>query len=291
MSFMAPTVRFDSNKVVTEDELQKYVPSVFATEAHESRSAKFVPVPTIEILRSLRKEGFEVVGARQGRTRTEGKAAFTKHVLRLRQMSDAGKYKVGDTVAEATLRNGNDGTAAFSLAALLFKIACLNGMTVQLAEIEDVHVGHIGKHVRDDVIEGTFTVIKQAQLALAAPREWSQIQLDQDERQVLAEAVHQVRFADDEGNVTTPITPAQLLIPRRYGDQSNDLWQVTNVLQEHAIRGGDTAYGRDANNRQRRVTSRSVNGIEGDIKLNRAIFALADKMATLKGCKPLAADA
>jgi hypothetical protein len=248
-----------------------------------------VPVPTNDILRQLREEGFEVIGARQGLTRTPGKAPFTKHILRLRKMGD-GTYRVGDTVAEATLRNGNDGTCRYSLASMLFRIICLNGMSCQLAEIEDVRVGHIGKNVMHDVIEGTFRVIEQSKLALAAPREWSQINLDSDERRFLAEGVHHIRFADREGVITTPITPEQMLRPKRREDHANDLWTVTNVLQEHAVRGGDSAYGRDANNRLRRVTSRAVNGIEGDIKLNRAIFALADKMAELKGCKRLTAD-
>jgi len=286
----APRSRFDSNRVLVEDELRSLVPSVFATTAHESRSAKFVPVPTIEILRSLRNEGFEVVGARQGLCRLPGKTAFTKHQLRLRQMNNVTAYKVGDTIAEVMLRNANDGTASYDLAALLFRIACLNGMACTIGTIDDVKVRHNGKNVRDDVIDGTFTVVKQAQLALAAPREWSQIILDRDERKILAESVHQLRFADAEGEIKTPITVEQIMKPRRQEDTNPDLWTVTNVLQEHVVRGGDTAWGRDANNRLRRVTSRSVNSIDGDVKLNRALFALADKMAALKGATPLTAQ-
>ena len=285
----APKVRYDSNRVWTEDELHLHVPSVFATEAHESRSTKFQPVPTIEVIRSLKTEGFEVVGAKQAVSRIPGKSDFTKHVLRLRQMNNIQAYRVGDTVAEVLLRNANDGTARYNLLAELFRIACLNGMAVALKLIDEVKVGHIGKNVQQDVIEGTFTVIKQAQHALAAPREWSGIRLDRDEQMAFAETAHQLRFADSEGNVTTPITPAQLLIPRRTEDRNNDLWTVTNVIQEHVIRGGDINYGLDANSRMRRVTSRAVNNIDGDIKLNKALFMLADKMATFKGMPSIAA--
>jgi hypothetical protein len=285
----APRARFDTNRVITEDEMHSLVPSVFAATAHESRSAKFVPVPTIEILRSLRNEGFEVVGARQAVTRVAGKAPFTKHQLRLRQMNNIEALKVGDTIAEVMLRNANDGTASFDLAALLFRIACLNGMAVTLGTIDDVKVRHNGKNVAHDVIDGTFTVVKQAQLALAAPREWSQIILDRDERKALADAVHTLRFADAEGVVKTPVTPEQLLKVQRREDTNPDLWTVTNVLQEHVIRGGDTAWGHDAQNRLRRVTTRAVTGIDGDVKLNRALFQLADKMAELKGAKSLTA--
>ena len=286
----APHTRFDSNAVLNEDVLRQVVPSVFATTAHESRSIKFVPVPTIEILRSLRKEGFEVVGARQGRCKLPGKAAFTKHQLRLRKVDDVSKYQVGGTIAEVMLRNANDGTASYDLAALLFRIACLNGMACVIGTIDDLKVRHNGKNVANAVIEGTFTVVQQAQLALAAPREWSQIILDREERKVFAEAVRELRFADEAGEIKTPITAEQLLRPQRVEDTTPDLWTVTNVLQEHIVRGGDSAYGRDANNRMHRVTSRSVNSIDGDVKLNRALFTLADKMATLKGARPLTAQ-
>lgn len=54
-------------------------------------------------------------------------------------------------------------------------------------------------------------------------------------------------------------------------------------VQENAIRGGLTAWGRDAHNRPRRVTSREVTGIDGDVRLNRALWQLTERMAELKG--------
>ena len=54
------------------------------------------------------------------------------------------------------------------------------------------------------------------------------------------------------------------------------------MIQEHVLRGGDTAWGRDANGRQRRVTSRPVNGIDGDVRLNKSLWALSQRMAELK---------
>ena len=62
----------------------------------------------------------------------------------------------------------------------------------------------------------------------------------------------------------------------------DDLWRVFNRVQENAIRGGLTAWGRDAQNRPRRVTSREVTGIDGDVRLNRALWTLTERMAELK---------
>lgn len=117
MSIYAKTARFDTGRALSEDEMRTIAPSIFATSAHESRSERFMPIPTIEILRGLMKEGFAPVGARQSVSRTEGKANFTKHLIRLRRLDDGNVYKVGDTVCEILLKNANDGTSAYELLA------------------------------------------------------------------------------------------------------------------------------------------------------------------------------
>ena len=69
---------------LTNDQLMRAVPALFAHEAHESRSARFAPVPTITILDGLRSEGFEPFYAIQARPRQEDRHGFCKHMLRLR---------------------------------------------------------------------------------------------------------------------------------------------------------------------------------------------------------------
>jgi len=104
-----------------------------------------------------------------------------------------------------------------------------------------------------------------------------------------AEAAHTVRFADSEGKVSTPITAAQLLQPRRTEDTGTDLWKTFNRVQENTIKGGLTARAQDTfDNRGRRqrgrmVSTRQVKGIDQDVKLNRALWQLAERMAELKG--------
>ena len=283
MSIYTQTARFDTGRALTEDELFKLAPSVFATSAHESRSERFAPIPTIEIVRGLAKEGFGVVGAKQSLTRVEGKAPFTKHLLRIRKLDADSSYSVGDTVAEMLLKNANDGTSVYDLFAGLFRIACLNSLVSQVGTIDSVKVRHTGD-VMGKVIDGTFTVVENAKLALAAPADWAKIKLDRDESLAMAEAARMIRFGDADGNVDAPITAAQLLTARRTEDSDRtNLWTNFNVIQENVIRGGlrgtriDTETGR-----RRRMSTRAVNGIDQDVKLNRALWALASKMAELK---------
>ena len=276
------TARFDSARALTEDELFRIAPSMFATEAHESRSEKFRPITTIDAVRALRKEGFEVVGARQSMTRVEGKAPFTKHLLRLRKIDNT--LRVNDVLPEILLKNANDGTCAYELMAGLFRIACLNSLVAQISTLESTKVRHSGtqRNVIDNVIEGTFRVIDAANEALVAPDQWSKIQTTAEDRVALTNAAHMIRFGEPEGGEKHPVNPLQLLSPKRYEDRAADLWTVTNVLQENVIRGGQNYVTRNANNQVRRGTTRPVKGIDQDLKLNRALWQITQHFAALK---------
>ncbi len=140
-----------------------------------------MPIPTIEILRGLIGEGFVPVGAKQSSSRTEGKAAYTKHLIRLRRIDDGKVYNVGDTVCEILLKNANDGTSAYELLAGLFRVRCLNSLVSQTGTIDSVKVRHSGD-VGAKVIEGTYRVLEQAERALAAPQDWGTVKLNNDEK-------------------------------------------------------------------------------------------------------------
>lgn len=279
-SVYSNTARFDTARALTEDELRHFAPSIFATEAHESRSERFAPIPTIEILRGLQNEGFFPVAVKQSTTRDEGKREFTKHLIRLRRLDNEVAYRVGDTVCEMLLKNANDGTSAYDLMAGLFRIACMNSLVSKTQTLDSIKVHHKGD-VQAKVIEGTYTVLGEAQKALVAPQDWSGVKLSKDSAFALAEAAHVIRFADADGEVTTPIKPEALLRPRRTADTNADLWTGFNVIQENVIKGGLHGVGRDANNRTRRTTTRAVNGIDQDIRLNKALWVLGERMAQI----------
>lgn len=281
MSIYTDTARFDTGRPLTEAEMRRMAPSIFATSAHESRSEKFMPIPTIDILRGLEKEGFVPVGVKQSASRTPGKADFTKHLIRMRRVDDGKAYNVGDTVCEILLKNANDGTSAYELLAGLFRIRCLNSLVTQTGTIDAIKVRHSG-NVKDKVIEGTYKVLHEAERTLVAPQDWSKLMLNTDEQNALAEAAHILRFGDADGNVTTPIQPQKMLMPRRVDDRSNDLWTTWNVVQENTIKGGLRGQGRDDLGRPRRVKSRAVNGIDQDIKLNKALWIIGERIANLK---------
>lgn len=273
MSIYQSSARFDSaQRALTEDELYKIAPSIFATTSHPSRSESFQPISTIDVVRDLHKEGFSVVGATATRSRGDGR--YSKHLLRIRPIDGAQK-RVGDTVFEMLLKNANDGSGAYDLMAGLFRIACLNSVVAALATLGSIRVRHVGKDVSSKVIDGTFRVMSSAEPVLEAASRWSQVQLDMTQRQLLAHTAHELRFGDS----ATHVSPGQLLTPRRHADTQNDLWSVFNVIQENVIRGGVHTRYYDDNGRRRNSRSRAITGINESLSVNRGLWQAAEALA------------
>jgi hypothetical protein len=257
------------------DQVRAVAPSVFATSPHMSRSERYAYIPTVDILNGLAREGFHVVKAGQSRSRIPGKSDFTKHMLRLRHESTVDELPMlGGVVPEIVLKNSHDGTSAYQLLGAMFRFICLNGMVVADSLIGSLKVQHTG-NVTSKVIEGSFEVLKNTGKAIEAAKTWAEIELSDDESLAFANAAHTVRFGEED----TTINPVRLLAARRHDDQGNDLWRTFNRVQENVIRGG--MQGLNATG-TRRVTSRAVRSIDGDIRLNTALWQLAEKMASLK---------
>lgn len=265
---------------LTNDALQAACPSIFATEAHESRSARFAPVPTVTVLDGLRAEGFEPFSAVQARTRVEGKAEFTKHMVRLRHRSLTNTE--GDSF-EIILVNANDGTSAYQMIPGFFRFVCENGLMTG-ETFSEVKVRHSGNAI-GEVIEGAYRVLEDAPLVADQVSRWKSLTLQDSEREALAEAAHLMRFPEahgDDAAKQAPITAQALLSPRRSSDKATDLWTAFNVVQENTIKGGLRGRVLDANGRIARRTTREVAGIDQNRTLNRALWLLTERMAELK---------
>lgn len=275
---------YTSSAPLTIDQIAQFAPSALAVAPHESRSARYSYIPTINIIEGMVKSGFQPFKATQSVSRIEGKENFTKHMIRFRRADLT--FNVGETVPEIVLINSHDGTSAYKLMGGLFRKVCSNGMVVAESTIGSISIPHMG-NVLDKVIEGSYRIVGDSDRVLEGVRQWSNLQLTSGERDAFAHSAHTLRFADSDGNVATPIQPAQMLSPRRSADTAHDLWSVFNRVQENVIRGGLTArvpsrYENGDFIPSRRVSTREVKGIDQDVRLNRALWQLAEKMAELK---------
>lgn len=263
------------------DQIAQFAPTVFANERHASRSERFQVIPTFELLAGLAKEGFLPVKVQVGGSRDEEKRAFTKHMIRFRRQDDlTGAPKVGDSHPEVVLMNAHDGTSSYQLHAGLFRLVCLNGLTVSEANFGSVKVGHSGKGVLDKVIEGTYRVLDDAVLALGQAQELQGVTVSRDEQRIFGEAALRLRY-DDES--LPKIDGGQVVRARREADNFGTLWHTFNRAQENLVRGGLSYRHTNEEGRVSYRDTRPVNSADGDLKLNRALWHLTQEFAKLKG--------
>ncbi|WP_449106785.1 DUF932 domain-containing protein [Pseudomonas mohnii] len=259
-----------SDAPLSNDEIARVAPSIFAEEAHDSRSDRYLYIPTVKVLDALRAEGFQPFMACQTRVRNTDKREHTKHMIRLRHASNIMDKEANEII----LLNSHDGSSSYQMMAGSFRFVCANGLVLGDCSM-DQKVRHSGRgDVVGDVIEGAYEVLNQFTQIDDKRDCMKQIQLRPEEQEAFAMAALAYRYDPSEG--PAPVTPSQLLRARRSEDRSNDLWTTFNRVQENTIKGG--LSGR--NKQGRRTTTRAVNGIDQDVKLNRALWVLAQALRT-----------
>jgi len=267
-----------SEQPLSEDWMQRVAPSIFAQGKHQSRSDRYSYIPTIEVLRSLRKEGFEPFMVAQGSSRVEGKAAFTKHMIRMRH---AGQVQTRPEVNEIILINSHDGASSYQMLAGMFRFVCCNGLVVGEV-VEDIRIPHKG-NIQGEVIEGAFRVLDEFEAVEEHSEAMKALQLEPREEIAFATAALALRFGERRveesgGHRPAPVTAEQLIEARRPEDIGHSLWTTFQRVQENVMRGGQP--GRSAQGR--RLQTRPVGSIDRGVSLNRALWMLAEEMRKLK---------
>jgi hypothetical protein len=265
-----------ASRFMSNDMIRRVAPSVFADAAHESRSARYAYIQTLAVVEGMRREGFEVIGAQQARSRL-GRHQHTKHMLTFAR-PDTALARVGDSVPAITLVNSHDGSSAYNLMGGLFRLVCRNGLICAQSQLAALKVQHTGR-VIERVIEGSFEVIEGAKKAGDVAADWRATALSRDEQRALGNAALMLRWDGQEHKA--PISVEQVLRPRRSEDTATDLWTTFNAVQENMVRGGQRgAYNATTG---RRAGVRQIKGIDGNVALNRALWALGESMRALKG--------
>jgi hypothetical protein len=259
---------FRSAYPLSNGQIAFHAPSIMASAAHESRGERYAFIPTIEVIDGLRAEGFEPYEVRQTRVRDAGKREHTKHMVRMRHHS---QINTKAEVPEVILLNSHDGSSSYQIMSGVFRFVCSNGL-IAGDMFNNVRVRHTG-NVVDDVIEGATRVLEDAKQIGYRIEEYKGIELGQDEQRAFATAALQLRWGDD-----APINANRLLAAHRHEDVKGDLWTTFNRVQENMLKGG--IPGRSSTGR--RTTTRAVGGVNENVKLNKALWTLADSMAALK---------
>ncbi|MGU3681662.1 DUF932 domain-containing protein [Citrobacter portucalensis] len=255
------------DRALTREELQQVVPSVFSEDKHASRSERYVYIPTITLLENLSREGFEPFFACQTRVRDPERREHTKHMLRLRRTGQI----TGQQVPEIILLNSHDGSSSYQMLPGIFRSVCTNSLVCG-ESFGEIRVPHKG-NVVEKVIEGAYEVLGIFDRVEEKRDAMQSLILPPPAQQAMAKAALTYRFGEEH----QPVTETQILSPRRWQDESNDLWTTYQRIQENLIKGG--LPGRTTQGK--RAHTRAVKGIDGDVKLNRALWVMAENMLQL----------
>jgi hypothetical protein len=259
-----------ANSPLSDDQIKAVAPSIYAEEKHASRSARYAYIPTGIVLAGLKKEGFYPFMVCQSKSRDQGKREHTKHMIRLRHAGT-----IADSAAkEIILVNSHDGTSSYQMLAGMFRFACQNGLVVG-NEVADIRIPHRGNIV-DDVIEGAFTVLEDFAAADNSVKVMKASRLSDGAQRAFAKAALSLRYDNEEK--AAPVTETQILSIHRHEDAGNDMWSTFNRVQENMVKGGL----RGRSEKGKIVTTRPINGIDSNVKLNRALWILATEMEALK---------
>ena len=253
------------------ERLRQAAPSIFARGPHRSASARYGFVSTIDALDGLGREGWQPVYAGESKPTRSDKFGFTRHVVRLRH-ADLPAV-LNDSFPELVLTNSHDRSSGYLLSAGLFRLVCANGLVVSDGVFASLRVMHT-RHAIESIIEGSFEVVKSVPKIAQAVKDMAAVQLTEGEQEAFADAAAIAKW----GGLRGLVTGRQLNYARRDADQAPDLWHTLNRVQENLMQGG--LRGRAESGR--RVRTRGVKAVAEDLRLNRALFALADSLARQK---------
>ena len=149
----------------------------------------------------------------------------------------------------------------------IYRAVCTNGLIVSHGAFPAYCVSHRG-NVVDEIVSGTLRLSEEFDRLATEVERMERRHVLQDEQLRFAERALALRYPDP---ALAGMQASQLLGCRRTEDAQNDLWTVTNRVQENLLQGGmsrRTATGRLT--RTRRITS-----IREDVGLNSQLWDLA----------------
>lgn len=241
--------------------------------AHESTSDRYGFVSTKEVLDVLADHGWHPSTIQEMHVRKHSRRGFQQHLIRLRQKANQAMI-VGEVIPEIVFLNAHDRSSQVELFSGLFRLACLNGLTVGIGgQFQTYKIRHVG-YTAEKVAIALKSIVTETPLIASAVERFQRIELS--DREQIAYAESAIELVNDGEKFA--MRPSDVLSARRWDDRKADLWTTFNRVQENVIKGGIRRTTTDGKSRR----TREVKSIDRNVELNRALWTLTEKMAELK---------
>jgi len=249
-------------------QLAHRVPAAFADRPASNTSRKYVFLSTKALIDALFEAGFAAVAASQTHSRRSSDPAYARHMLRFQHSRES--VTLVDAIPQIVLINAHDGSSSYELRAGLYRPVCTNGLMVQLGDFGLIHVAHRGNIVRN-VVDAALSMIRDFGRVGEVVQRMASFNLTAEQRLEFARQALALRYPRGQH---WPVTPEQIITPRREADARQDVWTVYNTLQEHLMHGG--LAGRSASGRATRT--RTVSAIREDVRINSGLWQVAMRL-------------
>ena len=259
--------------------------SINQDHASPETSSRYSFIPTNRVIDILSTKGWTPSKINQARVNDETKEGFQKHMIRFRNPDFINylDFQKNDTFPEIIMTNAHNRLGCFNLFSGIFKLACANGLMVCDSTIDNHSIRHIG-FTDEKVLTAINAITISIPMISNKMTEFKTIELKQDEQRILAESslllLHDADELDEKFRKEDSITT--LLQPRRIEDKEPSLWNTFNVIQEKIIKGGRYMIEKDARYTLDSRKIREIKQIDKNVKINKALWNLAEKIAELK---------
>jgi hypothetical protein len=277
---------------LTNDQLVRAVPAIGAEHPAGRVSGIYKQVRTLEVVDILRDQGWMPVMASAPRVRSLERGQFCKHMIKFQREGDF--TQVEDERIQLLLTNSHDAGSCYHVMLGVFRMICSNGMVVQSASFQDIRIRHVGFDPKE-IVRASSQVGEAGKLVSDRVSAMRAVNLEPVEQSALSRAAGLLLFEpDDLKSSRIEFNEDALNAPRRYQDRGNDLWHTFNRIQENAIKGiryyrQDQEHGRYAGpvtapqgNRYAKAKTHQIKSIDRDIRLNQALWTLAEEMLKIK---------
>ena len=252
----------------------KQVATIMAERPYQEVSNRFSFIPTIKPIEVLADFGWHPVAIAEQRVRLADKRGFQRHAVKFQNPAYTHDLQLHETRPELVMINDHSGLTAFQFLLGLWEKVCINGLIVQRDSIAEQRVLHRG-YTADKVANAIATMIPAIPQLLADVDRMRDIKLLPGEANAFAKAAIELRWDGEK----YAVNPQAVAYPLRREQKEDSLWNVYNTVQEKILRGGVYIQNLETKNVQK---ARSVNGLTENLRLNKALFTLADEMAKLK---------
>lgn len=302
---------------LNNDQLRKYAPAIFADAPAEEVSDRYSFIPTIDVVEGLRNFGWLPVEAKQTRGQTQERMGIAKHMVKFQNPDVKERNGVAPEVImtnshdRSAAFNFMAGLFRFACSnGIIIADAMFGKVSVRhsVQAIDESVAACFSMLENVPAImaaverfqEIQLTPVQQEVFARSAAHFRYGVHSSAEDRPRVAYGgayalIAEQRKAkqageDPEAVKYVPIKPIELLAAHRdedssevmlrghgYGPQraKSDLWTTYNVIQENMLKGGISGRSETG----RRTTTKAIHAINEDVKLNKALWGMAQYLA------------